>query len=88
MRISAIMSNYRDDVRDMMRDLKKPAKTDDADDDTNDKETAETGTEPVPNEEDLLDDILDLEEGAPVSDPIDEDEADKLLADSDDENGK
>ena len=81
------MSNYRDDVRDMMRDLKKPDKTDDADE-TNDNETAETGTEPVPNEEDLLDDILDLEEGAPVSDPIDEDEADKLLESSEDENGK
>ena len=38
---------------------------------------------PVPNEEDLLDDILDLEEGAPApSSPIQEAEAEKLLAPS------
>ena len=38
---------------------------------------------PMPNEEDLLDDILDLEEGAPApSSPIQEAEAEKLLAPS------
>ena len=80
------MSNYRDTVRDMMRDLKsakksakstaekKASKSDSTD------EAAATKS-PVPDEEDLLDEILDLED-----EPIDDDEADKLLALSD--NGK
>ena len=79
------MSNYRDTVRDMMRDLKsakksakstaekKASKSDSTD------EAAATKS-PVPDEEDLLDEILDLEEGGPNSDPIDDEEADKLLA--------
>jgi len=71
------MSNYRDTVREMMRELKAnkagastpaPVETIEAD---------------VPDEEHLLDDILDLEEGGPVAEPIvNEEEADRLLASS------
>ena len=87
------MSNYRETVRDMMRDLKtakksptkstaeKKASKKSAD--SSDKEAA-AATDPAPNEEDLLDEILDLENDGPVdSDPIDDEEADKLLASSD-----
>lgn len=77
------MSDYRDTVREMMRDLK-----------ANKGPPASVVVAPevavpsavvvdVPNEEDLLDDILDLQEGAPV--PMDEDEANELLkSDSED----
>ena len=70
-------SNYRDTVRDMMNDMKTKSTTST----TTTATTATTNS--VPNEEDLLDDILDLEEGA----PIDDEEADELLASSDHENG-
>ena len=79
------MSNYRDTVRDMMKDLKTAKKSDKTStaekksSKKSDEEAEKTG--PVPDEEDLLDEILDLED-----EPIDDDEADKLLALSD--NGK
>lgn len=67
------MSNYRDTVREMMRDLKKgpsiPAAAPEA-----------PNVQDVPDEEELLDDILDLEEGAPP--PMDEAEAEQLLSSS------
>ena len=75
------MSNYRDTVREMMRDLKankaSPATT----------APVEAIEAEVPDEEHLLDvaldDILDFEEGVPVSEPImNEEEADRLLASS------
>ena len=78
------MSNYRDTVRDMMKDLKTAKKSDKTStaekkaSKKSDEEAEKTG--PVPDEEDLLDEILDLEEGGPNSDPIDDEEADKLLA--------
>ena len=77
------MSNYRDTVREMMRDFKankaveSPAL----------EAPVETIEADVPDEEELLDDILDLEEGGPVSEAIvNEDEADRLLASSPTEN--
>ena len=75
-------SNYRDTVRDMMNDMKTKSTTSTTTTSTT-ATTATTTTNSVPNEEDLLDDILDLEEGA----PIDDEEADELLASSDHENG-
>ena len=80
-------SNYRDTVRDMMNDMKPKSTTTDSKNEKlreNDEKNVEKLRENVPNEEDLLDDILDLEEGA----PIDDEEADELLASSDHENGK
>ena len=79
------MSNYRDTVWDMMKDLKTAKKSDKTStaekkaSKKSDEEAEKTG--PVPDEEDLLDEILDLED-----EPIDDGEADKLLALSD--NGK
>ena len=78
------MSNYRDTVRDMMRDLKSAKKSAKSTAEKkaskkSDEEAEKTG--PVPDEEDLLDEILDLED-----EPIEDDEAVKLLALSD--NGK
>ena len=72
-------SNYRDTVRDMMNDIKSKSTAAT----TTSTTTTTERSNSVPNEEDLLDDILDLEEGA----PIDDEEAEELLADSDHENG-
>ena len=74
------MSNYRDTVREMMREFKanKPAA------ESSEVPTAMDSIEAdVPDEEELLDDILDLEEGAPASaSVVNDDEAERLLASS------
>jgi hypothetical protein len=74
---------YRDTVREMMRDLKSTKKPDDKPTEPAATTPTPASIEDVPNEEDLLDDILDLEEGGPTI--VDDEEADKLLKDPDDD---
>ena len=89
------MSNYRDTVREMMRDLKRGKEfipkeaPDDAvatgastSNDAIDNMDTTSSELPVPNEEELFDDILDLEEGGPAPLEVDDEEAEKLLSDS------
>ena len=74
------MSNYRDTVREMMREFKANKPNDESSEGPSAMDSIEAD---VPDEEELLDDILDLEEGAPASGSVvNEDEAERLLASS------
>lgn len=80
------MSNYRDDVREMMRQLKNKKEalpnnlTESSS--TMSPSTAPISDDAVPDEEELLDDILDLVEEGASSAVVDDNEAEQLLRSS------